>query len=124
MSLNKLLTGLLVVQLVILGTLVMSPAQSRTQPANAQQVSDKYDGDCTGNETEGRCADKPLIDHSDCQYPDRWSNPVDGCDNSDPAVPECIKEFSTKAGEDACIARFVAANQPAQPSKAAQCGGK
>lgn len=76
-----------------------------------------------------------------CQYPDRWSNPPGGCDNSDPAVPECIKDFSTKEGEEACIAAFVAANQPgtaekqqaidehskpfntAQP-EAVQCGGK
>lgn len=123
MSLNKLLTGALVVQLIILGTLVVAPAETRPQPANAQQVSDKYDGDCTGTETEGRCADKPF-DHSDCQYPDRWSNPQFGCDNSDPAVPECIKAFSTEQGEKDCIAAFVATNQPAQPSKAAQCGGK
>lgn len=66
-----------------------------------------------------------------CQYPDRWSNPPNGCDNSDPAVPECIKDFSTKAGEDACITAFVAAHeQPAPietvtpaPAKA-ECGGK
>lgn len=58
MTLNKLLTGLLVVQLVIFGTLVLAPAQTRTQPASAQQQSDKYDGDCTGQETQGRCADK------------------------------------------------------------------
>lgn len=125
MSLNKVLTATLLVQVVILGTLVFAPTQARTQPANAQLASDKYDGDCTGQETEGRCADKPFT-HEDCQYPDRWTNPVDGCDNSDPAVPECIKSFSTKVGEDACIAAFVAANQtnPAQPSKAALCGGK
>lgn len=109
MSLNKLLTGALVVQLVILGTLVLMPAQARPQPASA------------------------AFDHSNCQYPDRWTNPADGCDNSDPAVPECIKDFSTKAGEDACIAAFIAAQEkpskpvikpkPAQP-QAAQCGGK
>ena len=86
MSLNKALAGALVVQLVILGTLLIAPAQTRTQPASAAQA----------------------FDHSNCQYPDRWTNPADGCDNSDPAVPECIKEFSTKAGEDACIAAFVA----------------
>lgn len=45
--------------------------------------------------------------HENCQYPDRWSNPVDGCDNSDPAVPECIKAFSTEQGEKDCIAEFV-----------------
>jgi hypothetical protein len=31
------------------------------------------------------------FDHSDCQYPNRKSNPPDGCDNSDPARPECMK---------------------------------
>lgn len=33
---------------------------------------------------------KPF-DHSNCQYPNRASNPPDGCDNSDPARPECMK---------------------------------
>jgi len=32
-----------------------------------------------------------VFDHSNCQYPARLSNPVDGCDNSDPARPECMK---------------------------------
>jgi hypothetical protein len=110
MKLNKLLTGALLVQLVILGTLIAAPAETRTQPASAAQP----------------------FDHSNCQYPDRWTNPANGCDNSDPAVPECIKEFSTQAGEDACIAAFVAAHEqpapvetviPVQP-QVAQCGGK
>lgn len=48
------------------------------------------------------------FDHSNCQYPDRWSNPADGCDNSDPAVPECIKGMSTQQEEAACIDAFVA----------------
>lgn len=30
---------------------------------------------------------KAVFDHSDCQYPTRLSNPVDGCDNTDPACP-------------------------------------
>ena len=29
--------------------------------------------------------------HSNCQYPDRALNPEYGCDNSDPARPECMK---------------------------------
>lgn len=29
----------------------------------------------------------PLFDHSQCQYPERASNPVDGCDNSDLVDP-------------------------------------
>lgn len=77
------------------------------------------------------------FDHSNCQYPDRWSNPPNGCDNSDPAVPECIKAFSTKAGEDACIADFVEQNKGTAEKREAikehskpfqqpvnQCGGK
>jgi hypothetical protein len=110
MTLNKLLTGALVVQLVILGTLVLSPAETRPQSASAAQP----------------------FDHSNCQYPDRWTNPPNSCDNSDPAVPECIKAFSTEQGEKDCIAYYAAQHpstpiveqpKPAQPA-AAQCGGK
>lgn len=98
-------------------------------PTSAQQQSDKYDADCTGLETAGRCADKPFS-HEHCQYPDRWTNPADGCDNSDPAVPECIKAFSTEQGEKDCIAAFISAqtnNNPvttASPSNSAKCEGK
>lgn len=31
------------------------------------------------------------FDHSGCQYPARLSNPVDGCDNSDPPCGEVAK---------------------------------
>lgn len=67
---------------------------------------------------------KEPFNHSDCQYPDRWSNPPNGCDNSDPAVPECIKAFSTKEAEAECIAEFVKAHEqpkpdPVQPAPAA-----
>lgn len=108
---KKLFLSAMAVAMLALGIVTLLPAETRTAPASAQQ-SDKYDGDCTGNETVGRCADKPV-----CQYPDRWSNPPGGCDNSDPAVPECIKAFSTKAGEDACIAAFVAEHEPVQVSE-------
>lgn len=75
------------------------------------------------------------FDHSTCQYPDRWSNPKDGCDNSDPAVPECIKAWQTKESEQACIDAFVAANQQpvetvptptpvVEPQPVANCSGK
>lgn len=116
MSINKLLAGALVVQLIILGTLVIAPAETRTQPATA------------------------AFDHSNCQYPDRWTNPVDGCDNSDPAVPECIKDMYSEAAEKACIAEFTKQypgtaekretikehSEPFKPAQqqAAQCGGK
>lgn len=29
--------------------------------------------------------------HENCQYPNRETNPPNGCDNSDPACPETIK---------------------------------
>lgn len=118
-----LYTALIVIIGLAIHTAIPYPIDP-PKPAAAQQASDKYDGDCTGKETAGRCSDKPF-DPANCQYPDRWSNPVGGCDNSDPAVPECIKSFSTKAGEDACIAAFVAEQtNPAQPIEAAEFVGK
>lgn len=36
-------------------------------------------------------AEQTPFDHASCQYPYRLSNPVDGCDNSDPACPAEIK---------------------------------
>ena len=55
------------------------------------------------------------FDHSNCQYPERWSNPPNGCDNSDPAVPECIKGISTESAEKACIDAFVKRYNDTQP---------
>lgn len=31
------------------------------------------------------------FDHSQCQYPDRTTNPPNGCDNSDPCDPANVK---------------------------------
>lgn len=31
------------------------------------------------------------FDHSRCQYPDRTTNPANGCDNSDPCDPAQVK---------------------------------
>lgn len=55
------------------------------------------------------------FDHSNCQYPDRWSNPADGCDNSDPAVPECIKGMFSQEAEKACIDVFVKQKDASTP---------
>lgn len=114
----KRFAAILALALLIVVAASAMPPETKPQPAQAQQAAP--------------------FDHSNCQYPDRTTNPVDGCDNSDPAVPECIKEFSTKAGEDACIARLypgtaekrqaiaehdAAFNQPA-PAKVSECGGK
>jgi PBP1b-binding outer membrane lipoprotein LpoB len=110
MTKTKLMVAILALALFIVGIDAVLPVETRPQPANA--------------------SDTLPFDHSNCQYPDRWSNPVDGCDNSDPAVPECIKAFSTKEGEDACIAQIISDQQPKpiptvieQPA-VAECGGK
>ncbi len=34
------------------------------------------------------------FDHSTCQYPDRTTNPPNGCDNSDPCDPSNVKDGS------------------------------
>ncbi len=85
---KRLILSALGASILIVGISTVMPVQTQPQPASASQPS--------------------VFDHSNCQYPDRWSNPVNGCDNSDPAVPECIKSFNTKEAEDACIAAFVA----------------
>lgn len=84
--------GLAILIGLIVGLIAVQlmPVQSKPQPASAA-----------------------TFDHSNCQYPDRWSNPVDGCDNSDPAAPECIKGMETKEAEEACITALVAGQQPA-----------
>lgn len=50
------------------------------------------------------------FDHSQCQYPNRWSNPSDGCDNTDPAVPECVGYPTQKAEQD-CIDKLTSGNK-------------
>jgi len=54
-------------------------------------------------------------DHSNCQYPARWSNPPDGCDNSDPAVPECVAKSTTQLEETRCIDAFVKKHNDPEP---------
>jgi len=109
---KQLIVNVIVLVLLIIVAILVLPVSLRLAPANATQAE--------------------IFDHSNCQYPDRWSNPADGCDNSDPAVPECIKAAFTKESEDACIAAFVAQHeQPAPviqpitaPTVAPECGGK
>lgn len=56
---------------------------------------------------------QPAYDHSNCQYPLRLSNPPDGCDNSDPARPECVVKYGT---ED-CNIPLPDVLESSQPSK-------
>ncbi|HRJ06890.1 MAG TPA: hypothetical protein PK911_05085 [Candidatus Saccharibacteria bacterium] len=105
--------AILVGLIVGLAAASLLPPQSRTQPASAATA----------------------FSHEDCQYPNRWSNPVDGCDNSDPAVPECTKVWDTQKAEQDCIAAFVKAHdapiaEPVTTTPATEtptpntCGGK
>lgn len=113
----KIASGIVIVSLTMAAALVLTPANTRTLPTSAAVAE---------------------FDHSNCQYPYRWSNPVDGCDNSDPAVPECIKSSTTQEAEQTCIAEFVRQYEvesgeqvdnpptvPATPSPTVNtCGGK
>lgn len=85
--------GLAIIVGLLIGLVAAELVQPNPPPAKAAQSavqSEKYDGDCTGTETAGRCSDKPF-DHSMCQYPDRTTNPPNGCDNSDPCDPANVK---------------------------------
>lgn len=111
---KKLFIGALAGSLLIVGISTALPPETRTQPADASETT--------------------AFDHSNCQYPDRWSNPADGCDNSDPAVPECIKAMSSQEAEAWCIKQFVDNKleqpieptnlTPIEPAKPIECGGK
>lgn len=61
------------------------------------------------------------FDHSGCQYPDRWSNPEGGCDNTDPAIPECLEEMSTQQGEVACVKKYQQAHTTDHEALLKQC---
>lgn len=86
---TAILAGL-IATLLTLGIYAVLPVEKPTQPAHASQSI--------------------VFDHTNCQYPERWSNPADGCDNSDPAVPECIKAAYSQESEQACIAEYIKQN--------------
>lgn len=114
---RKLFIGAVALSILISGIFTLLPAQTLPQPASAQQQSDKYDGDCTGTETAGRCADKCPPGSYAIGYEDNGAaickaEPT-GCPYGDsiPLGPECDKH--------------APANQsPAEQPKPSQCGGK
>ena len=125
---KRLILSAVVAGLVIVGVSAALPVQTRPQPASATQTSDKYDGDCTGHETAGRCADKCPADTSDGAYH------LQGYDKETGAAVcgftyynECPYAAGYSATDPMCD-KFAAQQQqpvaPAQPTKAAQCGGK
>lgn len=117
MKTKRLILATLSATVLVVGISTVLPVQTRPAPASAAQ--------------------DVQFDHSNCQYPERWTNPVDGCDNSDPAVPECIKAAYSQASERDCIDAYVkqyqAPQQPVDPvtttpatetPTANTCGGK
>lgn len=65
--------------LIILGFLIGFVFDFKHQPANAVQAA--------------------KFDHSQCQYPDRTTNPPNGCDNIDPCDPANVKGGSGECTE-------------------------
>lgn len=65
-------------------------------------------GYMVGQQTPAATVQAQSFDHSQCQYPDRTSNPVDGCDNSDPCDPANVK-----GGDGSC--KPVEQPKPAEP---------
>lgn len=117
---KRLILSAVVAGITIVGVSAALPVQTRPQPTSAQQVSDKYDGDCTGHETQGRCADKCppgtyKIGVDENTGAAICNNEPTGCPYGDsiPLGPECDKHKPQPQQ-----------TKPAQPSKAAQCGGK
>lgn len=116
---KKLFIGAVALSIMISGMFAFLPVQTRPQPAAAQQQSDKYDGDCTGQETEGRCADKCpdgsyAIDYTETGAAICKQEPT-GCPYGDsiPLGPECDKHAQESANQP-----------PAAPVKnSVQCGG-
>lgn len=65
-------------------------------------------GYVVGQQTPASTVQAQSFDHSQCQYPDRTSNPVNGCDNSDPCDPANVK-----GGDGSC--KPVEQTTPAEP---------
>lgn len=113
---NKLFWGALTLAILLFGTVAVLPRVAPTPPASALQ-SDKYDGDCTGNETAGRCADKcPAgsynigiskdgsaickLEPTGCPYGDSIPLGAD-CDKHAPVEPEIVpvQEYPVMEGK-------------------------
>lgn len=100
-DMKKLWLGALLAAILLTGITMLAPIEVRQKPAvNAVEA----------------------FDHSNCQYPYRTTNPVDGCDNSDPCDPANTKGGSGDCDDADNHAPIV--EQPVTPAPAkAQCGG-
>ena len=108
MKKSKLILATLTATIAIVGICTALPPETRTQPANASQAT--------------------VLDHSQCQYPDRTTNSAGGCDNSDP----CDPQDAVKGGSGECKAVYSpptvqspqASTTPDAPVKPNKCGGQ
>lgn len=107
MTIKKAAVLVLATVSLYMGASIVMPVETRPQPAQA--------------------TDTAVFDYSGCQYPDRTTNPPDGCDNSDPCDPANVKGGSGDctpigtAEKQEAIAEHSAPFQPAGP--VTQCGG-
>lgn len=62
-----------------------------------------------GQQVPAPAVQAQTFDHSQCQYPDRTTNPPDGCDNSDP----CDPASAVKGGSGDCVEAPTKAEAPA-----------
>ena len=121
MKKTKLFITILTATIAIVGVCTALPPQSRTQPADAAQEVQGNPAACVSPESF-RGYDKYGVvicgfDHSQCQYPDRTTNPPNGCDNTDP----CDPADAAKGGSGACTPA-QASITPDLPVKPNQCG--
>lgn len=74
-----------------------------------------------GQQTPAPAVQAQSFDHSQCQYPDRTTNPPNGCDNSDPCDPSNVK-----GGSGDCVEapQEPVAEQPAVVAPAPSTTGK
>ena len=70
-----------------------------------------------GQQTPAPAAQAQTFSHDQCQYPDRTTNPPNGCDNSDPCDPSNVK-----GGSGDCVAVPVeptpVVSEPLEPAPA------
>lgn len=78
-----------------------------------------------GQSTPPAMVQAQTFDHSNCQYPDRTTNPSNGCDNSDPCDPANVKggsgDCTDKPSETITVPEPVKPVEQA-PVPAVSCG--
>ena len=98
----------LIILLVLIMTLITCFVllDKTGEKSSAKPKTTKTDGIKKFKELAEIPATSAKIDHADCQYPERWSNPENGCDNTDPAVPDCIDQMHSQEAEQTCIKNY------------------